>query len=625
MCGFVVLTGPRPGAERESIVRRMMAAIRHRGPDDEGLLDVGIATLGFRRLSILDLSPLGHQPMSSDDGLVSLVFNGEIFNFIELRAQLQTAGHVFRSSGDTEVLLRSYLEWGVACVERFNGMWAFVIADRRRGRLFGSRDRFGIKPLFVCKGVDGQHAFASEIKAIRAGGLYVDEIDRGTVADYLLGDRLDETPATFFKGIEQLPAGHSFEFGDASGWRQWRYWDPDAIAERAQPDPAAAFADLFEDAVQMHMRSDVPVGVHLSGGLDSTSILCASARVRAAAGASGPLKAFTFADHEFDEAQYVRDTIAQTGAELVTLQTSAERVWADLPHVLASQDEPAHSLTAVIGYQLMRLTREHGIPVILNGQGADESLGGYPSYFRDGWVTLLRDGGLGATWREVTAHAQASGKVRSRLFADLLRHVMQSSLSRLAAYRAVAARRQARGRPAAAWVRPSLPDSAPGGLDHQSNDLRSSLMRSMQTSPLPIYLRVEDRNSMAHSIEARVPFLDHRLVELAFSLGREWKLRGALNKFVLREGMRGRIPESVRARRDKMGFPTPSQRWLRGELHDKLRELIGDAAPAAAEFVDRDALLALLARHRSGQSNHHGELVRAAQFLLWQGMLGRPA
>jgi asparagine synthase (glutamine-hydrolysing) len=624
MCGIVALFSPDQPAHRLEIVQRMLSTITHRGPDDAGVMAHERTTLGFRRLSILDLSLNGHQPMTSADGSCSIVFNGEIYNYVELRRQLQAAGHVFASTGDTEVLLHAYMHWGRDAVERLNGMWAFVIIDRRSGTVFGSRDRFGIKPLFRCN-VGGHVMLASEIKAIRASGLYRDDINPCVVADYLLDGRLDETPQTFYRGIEQVPAAHSFEIAADGSFTQWRYWSVSSASEQPHEEPAAAFAYLFEDAVRMHMRSDVPVAVHLSGGLDSSSILCASARVRGESGAVDPLKAFSFSDGEFDESRYIQDTIANAGAHLQCLQTDAARVWADLPRMLAAQDEPVHSLTAVIGYQLMALTQADGIRVILNGQGADETLGGYPSYFRDGWMTLLKQGGLAPAWREVTAYALDSGNSASTRFFDLLRHALQSKARASATYRTLAQRRYRRLRRSLPWAEPDLAKLVTGYPDHESPQLRSSLARSVEVTPLPIYLRVEDRNSMAHSVEARVPFLDHRLVELAFGLPRQWKLRGGFNKVLLRDAMQNRIPESVRARRDKMGFPVPAARWMRSDLYPRLRELFADLGGSVAGWVRLDGVQGLLEEHRVGTSDHSQVLFRVAQLMLWKDATSRTA
>lgn len=594
----------------------MLETIRHRGPDDEGLLDDPLATLGFRRLSILDLSAHGHQPMASADGRYAIVFNGEIFNYLELRAQLQALGHRFESTGDTEVVLHAYAAWGPGCLARLNGMWAFVIVDRVRRVLFGARDRFGIKPLFHW--TDGrQTLLASEIKAIRASGLYRTEIDLNLAADYVVDGRLDQTQRTLFKGIEQVPPAHAFEIEQDGRYRQWPYWKLEDYPEKEPGDPVERFATLFEDAIALHMRSDVPVGVHLSGGLDSTSIACAAARVRATARAQGSLMAFSFVDREFDETRFIEDTIASTGATPVRLQTSAEQVWDDLPRVLAYQDEPVHSLTAVVSYQLMALTAQHGIRVILNGQGADETMGGYPSYFRDGWVSELLQRGLPAAWREVARYAAARGEPAQRLFGNLLLHVLKSRLRVSPAYRRVAMGRNLAARRNLGWVRPEFAALASGHPEYTEPDLRSMLIRSIRHDPLPLYLRIEDRNSMAHSIEARVPFLDHRLVEFEMSLGRAWKLDGELNKVLLRRAMRGRIPDSVQQRKEKMGFPTPTARWVGGALHAKFYDRLSQLRPRAAEHLDASALLGLLAKHRAGGIDHSGVLFRATQWDLW--------
>ena len=616
MCGFVVFAGEGDAGRRATVVQSMLATLHHRGPDDEGFADDELAALGFRRLSILDLTAHGHQPMTSADGRYTIVFNGEIFNYLELRSQLQAAGHRFESSGDTEVLLHAYAEWGPACLVRLNGMWAFVIIDRVRRRVFGARDRFGIKPLF--RWTDGARTLlASEIKALRASGLTRTELDRDRVADYLVEGGLDDTPKTFFLGIEQVPAAHCFELEPDGRFRQWPYWRLEDFSEVRMTDPVERFATLFEDAIALHMRSDVPVGVHLSGGLDSTAIACVAARVRALAGADTPLMAFSYNDHEFDESPFIADTIAQTGAKLVQLDTDGDSVWRDLPRMLAFQDEPVHSLTAVVGFQLMALTAQHGVRVILNGQGADETLGGYPSFFRDGWMSELARHGLPAAWQEIARYAEDKGEPGLRLFCRFVLHAAKSRLRAWPSYRRVARTRYRERCRALGWVDPALAARAGGQPDDGGADLRSALMSSVRSFPLPIYLRVEDRNSMAHSIEARVPFLDHRLVEFEMALGREWKLDGGLNKVLLRRAMHGRIPDSVQARREKMGFPTPSARWLRTSLYGPVRECIAAGAGRLGDGLDCARLLTMLDQHRDGLADHSYTLFKAVQYLLW--------
>lgn len=609
------LQGAAPDLAR---LQRMTEALRHRGPDDSGFLVDGAVGLGFRRLSILDLSQHGHQPMVAADGQVSMVFNGEIYNYLELRQQLIRLGHRFQSSGDSEVLLHAYLEWGRDCVDRLNGMWAFVIHDRRDGTLFGSRDRFGIKPLFRSN-TPSAVLFASEIKGLLASGCVPARPHLETAAEYLLENRLDDSEQTFFEGILQVPAAHCFEVDRGGRYRQWRYWSirPDA---EAPPDPAQAFAELFEDAVRLHMRSDVPVAVHLSGGLDSTAIACASVRVRQAAQAEGRLAAFCYMDPLFDERRYIEDTLRQTGAEMVPLECTPRQLWDSLPQVLRAHDEPFHSMTALVGYQLMRRTAESGIKVVLNGQGADETLGGYGSYFSNYWHSLVRRAALGRLVRDLREWTDAHGRPLLPELLGVLRRHLLAGLHRLPPYRRASEERWRRRIERQRWVAPALRRCAKPPR-YPRYDLDSALVWSVEHDPLPTYLRVEDRNSSAHSIEGRVPFLDHRLVSLAFSLPPEWRLRGAMNKYVLREAMRNRIPESVRARGDKMGFPVAATNWFRGELLDPVREVLNDPAFARTEGIDAAELRRMLAEHQSCQADHSMPILRAVQWHHWQRML----
>jgi asparagine synthase (glutamine-hydrolysing) len=620
MCGVaavVMLDGsPAPG----EVVRRMTRALAHRGPDDEGLLLSGPVGLGFRRLSILDLTPAGHQPMSTPDGSLTLVFNGEIYNYIELRAELEARGHAFMSSGDTEVLLHAYREWGAECLPRLNGMWAFVIHDRRRQVVFGSRDRFGIKPLYRHHGA-GAVLLASEIKAIRASGLYAGSTDWRTAARYLLQKRLDDTTRTFLEGIVQVGAGSAFEIDFAGRYREWPFWSLEDIARTPVAQPAEDFAALFEDAVRLHLRSDVPVGVSLSGGLDSTSILCASARIRAAHGARGGLQAICYMAPEFDESAYIQETVRQTGAELRRLDTTAQGLWQDFERMLWFQDEPVHGMPALIGYQLMKLAAGHGLKVMLNGQGADETIGGYTSYFRDYWHTLLSTGRPLRAWSEIDAYVAGHGGRRGALALGQVRRLAQVGLGRSRPYRALR-RAYRRMRAPDPWFSPELSDHLPeeSDADGAPPDVDGVLAHDVTRSPLPLYLRVEDRNAMAHSIEARLPFLDHRLVTLMFTLDPEWKLRGPWNKYVLREAMRGRIPEVVRMRVDKMGFPVPWRRWAAGALHEPMHDIMSSRRARERGIYNTPAILRDFERCRRGEADFSDRMFDAIGFELWAAL-----
>ncbi|HNM18856.1 MAG: asparagine synthase (glutamine-hydrolyzing) [Nitrospira sp.] len=625
MCGIAVAIGLNGRPVERAAVERMAKSLLHRGPDDGGIYMDGAVGMGFRRLSILDLSEAGHQPMVSQDGQYVLVFNGEIFNYVELRDELRKLGYQFRSSGDSEVLLAAYREWGRECLPKLNGMWAFVIYDRRHRRLFGSRDRFGVKPLYYSR----DHTviqFASEIKALRASGYQRVGINWRIASRFLLEGRLDSHNETFYDGIEQIPPGSGFEVGLDGAWHQWTFWTLDALPKTIAPDPAATFGDLFEDSVRIRMRSDVPVGVCLSGGLDSTAIICAAARHRDESAGTQPesLQAFCYMAKEFDESKYIADTLLQTHAQLRQLETSPAELWNDVRKVLWFQDEPVHTMTAVVGYQLMRLAASQGIRVVLNGQGADETIGGYSSYFQDYWVSLLQQGRVGAAWQAVKAYTEAhGGNSRARMTAAASRCISWE-MYKIGSYRTWAqARRQARIRQNP-WFSGDLTkhfiseDTPPS-----SAALSTALKQSVISAPLPLYLRIEDRNSMAHSVEARLPFLDYRLVSFVCGLSDEWKVRGPWNKYVLREGMKGRIPESVRSRVDKMGFPTASKKWFAHDLYEPLREILASRTLRERGIYNTGALIADLDRHRRGEADFSNRLFHVAEFEILSDLAGQ--
>jgi asparagine synthase (glutamine-hydrolysing) len=615
MCGIAAMVGFHGRPADRAVVGRMAASMVHRGPDQEGDWVVDSVGFGFRRLAILDLSPAGHQPMATRDGRYVMVFNGEIYNYVELRDELQALGCSFTSSGDSEVLLQSYRQWGPACLEKLNGMWAFVVYDRLRGTVFGARDRFGVKPLYLHR-TDEFLLVASEIKAIRASGLHPAPLNWDVASRFLVHDQLDEPRATFYTGIEQLPAGTAFEADLDGRWKEWRYWELPAAGGPPVYDPAEAFAALFEDAVRLRMRSDVPVGVSLSGGLDSTSVICAAARLRQAAGTTERLMAFSYLPVEFDESSYVADTLQQTGADVKRLETDPLRLVDRLTRTLWFHDEPVHSMTALIGFELMELASANGIRVVLNGQGADETLGGYFSYFRDYWYSLMRRGEFATAWREVARYASIHGGTGRCLYAHGMRYLLQAELERLAAYRSLAGGRRRRQRArASTWFTPDVvADAVDETPPRQDRTLDGVLRRSIEQGPLPLYLRIEDRNSMAHSVEARLPFLDYRLVSLAFRLGDDWKLRGSWNKYVLREAMRGRIPESVRARRDKMGFPVPARAWFADALYEPVQDLLGSRRVIERGIYDVPAIRRDLQAHRAGRANVTSQLFNVLQF-----------
>ena len=480
-------------------------------------------------------------------------------------------------------------------------MWAFVIHDRRNNKLFGARDRFGIKPFHYCNEA-GRFIFASEIKSIRASGYYRDQLNEAVASSFLVDGRLDETDETFYRGIRKLPPGCAFEYSlEGSRFREYRYWDIRNAVTSLAGDPGERFAELFEDAVRVHMRSDVPVGIHLSGGLDSTSIA----------------SCFSYISPEFDESEYIRATVAQTGARLIELETSPEKLWADLQQMLWFQDEPVHTLTALVSYQLMRATAKHGIKVILNGQGGDETLAGYPNYFRHYWNDVEHAKGLRQAWREMGAFYNVhAGAKPARLMAQLFMRRSFYQLWKSSLYRGfVGRRRQKRARNG--WFAPDLLRELPKSAPRTPADLSGALAYTQMVEPLPLYLRLEDRNSMAHSIEARLPFLDYRLAEFAYCLPDDWKLRGPWNKFVLREAMKGRIPESARVRPDKMGFPVPAREWFAGKLFEPVMDVLSSRQTIESGRYRMDIVRRDVDRHRKGEADFSDKLFGVAQFELW--------
>jgi asparagine synthase (glutamine-hydrolysing) len=427
---------------------------------------------------------------------------------------------------------------------------------------------------------------------------------------------LDETCESFYDGIAQIPAGTSFEVDMAGEMRAWRYWSLPLPSGEPVKDPAQAFSELFEDAVRLRMRSDVPVGVCLSGGLDSTSIICAMARQWN--GSTQPLHAFAYQAPEFDESAYISDTLKMTRAHLNRLETDPLKAWSALDKVLSFHDEPVHAMSAVLGFELMGLAASRGVKVVLNGQGADEVIGGYSSYFRDYWFTLLNSGKLSETWREIGAFASYHRADRNRLFLGVVRHLLGVALNRSEAYRGFARWRRRRGARRHSWFSADLgahladdtPDDADWTLD-------AILRRSVERGPLPLYLRLEDRNSMAHSVESRLPFMDYRLVSLVFNCADRWKLRGPWNKYLLRESMQRRIPESVRTRIDKWGFPVPQGKWISGPWYAPLLDLLGSRQTRERGIYNVAAIQRDLELHRQGSMDATGALFAVVQFELW--------
>jgi len=594
MCGLTGIVDFDRAPERAEVEQRL-DWLAHRGPDGRAVLVDENACLGHLRLAIIDLSDAGLQPMERNG--LQLLHNGEIYNYIELRDELRGRGHRFSTATDSEVILAAYREWGESCVERFNGMWAFVIWDASSRTLFASRDRLGIKPFYYRHERD-RLEFASEPWVLSRG-----RANLGPVRDYLEQGYLDQGDETFFEDVVRLPPAHSLTF-DPGGLRCRQYWRLEESTP--PPDSVAAVRETMLDAVRLQLRSDVPVGTCLSGGIDSSSIA-----VAVAAQGHEHQKTVTayFEDQGFDERPFARAVVERTGADAHWVTFGADDLVGDLPSIVEAQGEPFGSTSVCAGWYVMREAKRAGLTVMLDGQGGDEVFGGYRASFGYRLADLLGAGKVSDATRELRAFAQVHGP-RWAAVALATPHVPERAR--------LAVRGRVRG--ATALVSSALGESAatlPANGAAFPDRLRRQLHVLLTRRGLPELLRYEDRNSMAHSLEARVPLLDHRLVELAFSLPSSELIRGAETKSVLRRAMSDLLPPAVTARRDKLGFVTPERRFFRGALGDLAADVFASQAFRQRGWVDHRAAVNRLERHRAGRLDAGMELWRALNLELW--------
>ncbi|MSR54133.1 MAG: asparagine synthase (glutamine-hydrolyzing) [Gemmataceae bacterium] len=582
IAGYVSGSNRRPFAKLQASV---LGTLSHRGPDDAGWMIEGHSGTGdaprepgrwglfHRRLSILDLSPLGHQPMSTPDGRYSIVFNGEIYNYLELRQELEREGCIFRSHSDTEVLLWAYMRWGKNCLTRLVGMFAFAIVDAQQANMFLARDFFGIKPLYYTR-PEGGFAFASEIKALRP--LVSGRVNAARLFRFLRDGLIDQGAETLLADVHQLPAAHWMEVDLKNGTpgEPHRYWDVD-LDRRSDLSFAEAVErtrELFLDSVRLHLRSDVPVGAALSGGTDSSAIVAAMRMLEP----NAEIHTFSFVtdDPVIGEERYADIAGNHARAIVHKVRLSPGDLAADLDRLVAVQDEPFGSTSIYAQYRVFRLAAEHKIKVMLDGQGADEMLAGYHGYYDARIGSLIGRGRwLQAYQLAVRASRRPGVGGSGLLMARGIRRLLPSGL-------------QTRGQ--AMFGKATMPEWLNASWFDQhgvvpekarrttrlTNQLRERLHDTLTATSLPMLLRYEDRNSMAWSIESRVPFLTPALSEFLLSLPEEYLIsRHGETKHVFREAMRGIVPNEILDRRDKIGFATPEKRWLQ-ELRPWLAEVL---------------------------------------------------
>lgn len=599
MCGIAGFIA-QPDRGRSSCAPAVLRCIEHRGPDDYGWLRLtgGEIERGrnwsmpqrepevlllHRRLSILDTTDSGWQPMATPDGRYHIVYNGEIYNYKELREELQEFGYSFCSRSDTEVLLAAYAHWGIEALRRFVGMFAFAILDAERRTVLLARDFFGIKPLFYSS-QDGFFCFGSEIKALLAFGVSRPEANAERLLLYLRYGMTDFGSQTLLSSIQQLPAAHYLEVkldGKTSEAPQC-YWRPEVgDLDISFEEAAQRLRELFLRSVELHLRSDVPLGSALSGGIDSSSIVMAIRHLDS----NAEIHAFSFIaeDHTMSEEHWIDIVGRETGAHVHKVRATANDLVADLDVMMHFHDEPFGSTSSYAQYQVFRAARIAGIKVMLDGQGADEILGGYRCYLGARLASLVRQG----RWSEAARFLRSLegfdrfGKYQGLAYcADyLLPPSLQSAARKLAGKDALPSWLNRR------WF--AERGVGPRFMNYTTarDVLRDSLCRSVSDT-LPSLLRYEDRNSMASSVESRVPFLTPDLVNFLQRLPEEYIIApDGTSKAVFRKAMRGIVPDVILDRRDKLGFVTPESSWLK-LLDGWVRAILGSEAAHQIPFLN---------------------------------------
>jgi asparagine synthase (glutamine-hydrolysing) len=619
MCGIagIVSLNLREPVE-EARVKRMRDLLRHRGPDGEGLWAEGPVGLGHRRLAIVDVGG-GHQPMANEDETVWITYNGEIYNHAALRPGLEARGHHYRTRSDTETVLHLYEDEGDSCVERLQGMFAFALWDRSRHRLLLARDRLGIKPLYFAI-TERELLFASEIKAILAAGGLRPIFNQAVLPEYL-ATRYVAGEDTFFKGIKALSPGKTLSWSPDDGFAERRYWCLPAATDAGTGtlrERADEVRTRLEGAVRSHLMSDVPLGLFLSGGIDSTGIAALMAPM-----VKEPIRTFAvgFQEPEASELGYARLAARAVGAQHHEIVVTPEEFLQELPRLIWHEDKPIAFPSSVALYFVSRLARDH-VKVVLTGEGADELFLGYNWYRVTAWNQQMGQAYWGFTPAAFRRHV---GRLITRLPQVVRRYAQRSFLALPPGIRSLfhenfaafpdALRGQLLRNPALRDADPYVKhlaryEESPGGM------LARMSRADLQTYLVEL-LTKQDRMSMAASVESRVPFLDHELVEHVLALPERFKVRGWTTKAVLRRALKGRVPREI-LQRKKMGFPVPFGGWLRGPLRPLLDDLIVSPRALDRGLFEPDPVRKLAQEHKAGTANHGDRLWLLANLEIWQ-------
>ena len=622
MCGITGGWWPDRPAALDDKLAQALTAMQRRGPDDRGYelyqTVSGTAALGHTRLSIIDLSAAGHQPMHSLDAVVSIVFNGEIYNYRELRTELEPLGHRFVSGSDTEVLLAAWRQWGRDSLRRLVGMFAFVVFDRAQGTLTCVRDAFGIKPFFYTQ-ERGSFLFASEVSAIKALKQERAELDWQRAYDYLVHADYDSGARSFLDGVLHLLPGHLVELDLASGalGEPQRWWTP-RIEERSDlsfTQAAELVREQILSSIRLHLRSDVPLGAALSGGIDSSAVVCAMRHVAP----DLPISTFSYIarGNAMSEEVWVDRVNQHVGAVPHKVVVSGEELACDLDDMIVAQGEPFGSTSIYAQYRVFQLAKENGVTVTLDGQGADEMLAGYSGYPGQRIRSLLEKGRFAEALHFLNEWARWPGRSRlagaKRAVAELSQGALYDALRRMNGMDSLPAWIRADPLQERGIIRRYPRQRAAAGS--AGRRVVAELALSLTQRGLPALLRHGDRNSMRFSVESRVPFLTLDMVELALSLPESYLIspKGE-TKHVFRAAMRGIVPDDILARRDKIGFATPEQEWLLGMAGQVRSWLVEDLQ---LPFLDQTAMLAEFDRVVAGRQAFSWQIWRWINFCRW--------
>lgn len=574
MCGIVGFTG-KPDTEK---LQTMLRFIQHRGPDDDATCELENFQLGMRRLAIIDLTD-DLYPITNETGEILCVFNGEIYNYQDLTAELKAKGHQFKTKSDTETIVHGYEEWGIDFVQKLRGMFVIVLYDKREKKLFLIRDRLGIKPLYYTE-VEDRIVWASELKAILGAWDIDRSADNVSVLRFLMSRVHDDTDRTFFANIKRVLPGHYMQV-DATGKKEIiRYWElktnPDFKSAKPDKEYAAEFREQFTESMRLHLISDVPLGFTLSGGLDSSSVTSvAKGLIQQGSDTHTHNKLLTFSalhpGETIDESEYINEVVKHTGATAYSVVPNVDEFWREINTWMYYQEEPTISTAPYAYYTVMRKAKEH-VKVLLSGQGGDELMAGYIPYFMS-YIQSAQD--AGAWWEIMRECIQGFD-----LYAPFVGQKLQAKFTA-----------QPQINPLSALRVDNQAKETMRLISHRhERNLNKRLLFDITAGSVPNLLRYEDKNSMAHSIESRVPFLDHVFVEFVHTLPIDQKIKYGWNRHVYRLAMQGLIPEKNRTRRSKIGFVNSEWEWLQ-EKHVEIKAIFASAEFGSRSFWHADKVL----------------------------------